>query len=86
MGMETQLMTNSRRTILRRAVLFTFGAVLGKFDILKAQGNRSSFGRGPGQLTVDLAQWGGIVFKHGGRSVTVSMAEVFNALSQGSTT
>ncbi len=81
MGMETPLMTNSRRTILRRAALFTFGAVLGKFDILKAQGNRPSLSRGPGQLTVDLAQWGGIVFKHGGRSVMVSMKEIFDALA-----
>ncbi len=74
-------MTNSRRTILRRAVLFTFGAVLGKFDILKAQGNKPPLGRGPGQLTVDLAQWGGIIFKHKGRTVTIGMDEVFAALA-----
>jgi len=63
-----------------RAVLFTFAAVLGKFDILTAQHKLSS-NRGPGQLTVNLGQWGGIVFKHKGQSVTVSMEEVFNALA-----
>jgi hypothetical protein len=80
-------MTRLTPELTRRAVLFTFAAVLGKYDILKAAPaltgkTRGPFQpRGPGQLTVDLSQWGGIVFRHGGKSVTVSMAEVFDALN-----
>lgn len=70
----------ARRKVLRTAVLFAFGAVLGKFDILKAAPSKPPLGRGPGQLTVDLSQWGGIIFTHKGKSVTVSMKEVFDAL------
>ena len=73
------------KSLTRRAVLFTFAAVLGKYDILSAQTPKRTKGPyqplGPGQLTVDLAQWGGIVFKHKGKSVTVSMQEVFDALA-----
>lgn len=74
-----------RAGLTRRAVIFTFAAVLGKYDILKAA-TPAARTKGPyapragGQLTVDLSQWGGIVFKLGSKSVTVSMAEVFDAL------
>ncbi len=69
-----------RRMVIKRAVLFAFGAALGKLDILTAQPVKQ-MGRGPGQLTVDLGQWGGIVFKYQGKSVTVGMSEVFSALN-----
>ena len=68
------------KSVTRRAVLFAFGAALGKLDILTAQPAKQ-FGRGPGQLTIDLSQWGGIIFKFGGKTITVGMAEVFNALA-----
>jgi hypothetical protein len=67
------------KSVTRRAVLFAFGAALGKLDILTAQPAKQ-MGRGPGQLTVDLGQWGGIIFRHKGKTVTVGMEEVFNAL------
>lgn len=68
------------RLQIRRAILFTFAAVLGKFDILSAAQSKPPVGRGPGQLTVDLGQWGGIVFTHRGQQVVVSMDEVFMSL------
>ena len=68
------------KAVTRRAVLFAFGAALGKLDILTAQPAKQ-MGRGPGQLTVDLGQWGGIVFKFEGKTITVGMREVFNALA-----
>jgi hypothetical protein len=68
------------KAVTRRAVLFAFGAALGKLDILTAQPAKQ-MGRGPGQLTVDLGLWGGIIFKHKGKTVTVSMDEVMDALA-----
>jgi hypothetical protein len=67
------------KSVTRRAVLFAFGAALGKLDILTAQPSKQ-MGRGPGQLTVDLGLWGGIVFKHKGKTVIVGMDEIFAAL------
>lgn len=64
----------TRRQTLRQATLFAIGMALGKMDSLKAEG---------GQLTVDLNQWGSVVFKHKGRTVTVPVAEIFDALQNG---
>lgn len=64
----------TRRESVRRAVLLVFGMALGKMDVLKAAG---------GQLTVDLDQWGVVVFKHRGRTVQVPVAEIFEALQEG---
>lgn len=65
----------NRRTAVKHASLLAFGMALGKMDALKAEG---------GELTVDLNQWGTIVFKHRGRTVRVPVSEVFAALAQGS--
>lgn len=62
----------TRRQAVRRATLLAFGMALGKLDALKASG---------GQLTVDLDQWAEVVFKHQGKTVEVSAAEIFNELS-----
>ena len=70
------------KSVTRRAVLFAFGAALGKLDILTAQPAKQ-IGRGPGQLTVDLGQWGGIVFKYRGKTVTIGMDKIFESLTGG---
>lgn len=62
----------TRRQSIRQATLFAIGMALGKMDALKAEG---------GQLTVDLNQWGSVVFKHKGKTVTVPVAEIFAALA-----
>ena len=59
----------------RRAILLIFGMTLGKLDAVSADSPG-------GQLTVDLDQWAAVVFKHQGKVVTVSVAEVFAALSE----
>jgi methyl coenzyme M reductase subunit C len=64
----------TRRQATRQAVLFAFGMALGKLDSLKAEG---------GQLTCDLNQWSTIVFKHGKKTITIPVAEVFAALAEG---
>ena len=74
----------TRRATIRRAVLVAFGMVMGKFDALKAasvpaQGPRQS----QAALTVDLDQWGALVFTHKGKKLTISSAEIFQSLSEG---
>lgn len=64
----------NRRTAVRHATLLTFGMCLGKMDCVKAAG---------GQLTVDLDQWGSVVFKHRGKTISVPVAEIFAALAEG---
>ena len=64
----------NRRQSLRQAMLFAIGMALGKMDALKAEG---------GQLTVDLNQWGTVVFKHGSKVCRISTAEIFRALAEG---
>lgn len=64
----------TRRQSIRQAALLGFGLALGKLDLLKASG---------GQLTVDLSQWGTVVFKLQGKVVTVKVQEVFDALAGG---
>lgn len=68
-----------RRAALRRAVLMTFGIVLGKYDALAA--SQPEVVRGSkAPLVVDLDLWHSIEFKHKGRKVSVPVAEVFAAL------
>lgn len=66
----------TRRESLRNAVLLGIGMSLGKLDALKAS---------EGQLTVDLNQWGSVVFKYGTRTIRVPVKEVFEALAEGRT-
>lgn len=66
----------SRRDAVRRATLMVFGMSLQQMTVVQAS---------PGQLTVDLDQWGEIVFKHRGKTVRVPVAEVFAALADGRT-
>lgn len=79
-------MTKRPAWLTRRAVLFTFGAVMGKFNILSAAQRAKTPTTGPShaQLTIDLDQWGSMVFKHRGKSVTIPVSEVFDALVAGS--
>lgn len=71
----------TRSELTRRAVLFTFAAVMGKFNILSAaQRKTPTSSTSQAQLSVDLDQWGSIVFRHRGQSVTITIAEVFGAL------
>ena len=71
----------TRRVTIRRAVLIAFGMVMGKFDALKATSVKA---QGPAQskaaLTVDLDQWGALVFSHKGKTLTISSAEIFESL------
>lgn len=67
----------TRRKAIRHAVLLAFGMVLGKFDSLSAQVRGSK-----APLTVDLDQWNSILFKHKGKTVTVTVAEIFAALAE----
>lgn len=62
-----------RRAALKRATMLMFGLALGKMDALKASS---------GQLTVNLDQWGEIVFTHGGKRIAIPVAEVFAALAE----
>ena len=70
----------TRRATIRRAVLVAFGMVMGKFDALKA----TTIPAGPRQsqaaLTVDLDQWGALIFSHKGKVVTITSAEIFDSL------
>lgn len=36
----------------------------------------------PGRLSINLDQWSGIVVQRGGRSITISTAEIFRALQE----
>ncbi len=64
----------NRRSAVRQATLLMFGMALGKMDVLKAAA---------GQLTVDLDQWGSVVFKHRGKTISVPVSEIFEALAAG---
>ena len=66
-------MTKQRRKALRTLLFLTFGACLGKLDIMHAQN---------GQLTVDLDQWSHVVFKRKGKRIAVSIDDVFKALEE----
>lgn len=61
----------NRRQAIRQTVLTSFAIALGKYDALAQDG---------GQLTVDLNQWGAVVFQYRGETVRIPMAEVFKAL------
>lgn len=63
----------TRRKAIQNGVLMAFGMALGKMDTLKASS---------GQLTVPLDQWGSLVFTYRGKTVTVSVAEVFRAMTE----
>jgi hypothetical protein len=60
-----------RRLAIKHAGMLAFGMCLGKMDSLKAAG---------GQLTVNLDQWSHVTFSHKGKTVVVSVAEIFEAL------
>ena len=72
----------NRRDAVRRAVLVAFGMVMGKFDALKA----TTVSAGPRQsqaaLTVDLNQWGALIFSYQGKKLTISSAEIFESLRE----
>lgn len=61
----------TRRQSIRQAILLAIGMALGKYDSLQAAG---------GMLTVDLNQWGTVVFKLQGKTVVVGVQEIFDAL------
>lgn len=62
----------TRRESIRTATLLAIGMALQKLDALKAEG---------GQLTVDLNQWANVVFKHNGKTITITVAEIFRSLA-----
>lgn len=64
-------MTVTRRTAIRRAMLLASGMILGQMNLASAQG---------AQLTVDLGQWSQVVFKFRGKTTTVPVADIFEAL------
>jgi hypothetical protein len=65
----------TRRSAVRQATLLVFGMCLGKMDVIKAAN---------GQLTVDLDQWGTVVFKHHGKTIAVPVSEIFASLANSS--
>lgn len=65
----------TRRQAVKRATLLAFGMALGKYDVLDAQG---------GTLTVDLNQWGTIVFTHKQQTIRAPVAEIFASLQESS--
>lgn len=69
----------TRRESVRRAALLTFGLVLGKFDALKAANSGQNMSKA--QLSVDLGQWKEIIFSLHGKTVAVSVSEIYAALS-----
>ena len=73
----------TRRATIRRAVLVAFGMVMGKFDALKATTVLAGPQQSQAALTVDLDQWGALVFSHKGKKLTISSAEIFASLSEG---
>lgn len=64
----------NRRQSIRQGILFAIGMALGKMDTLKAEG---------GELLVPLDQWKQVVFKLQGKTVTIGVHEIFNALVAG---
>jgi hypothetical protein len=65
-----------RRDALKRATMLMFGMALGRMDVLKASTPERC-----GCLTVNLDQWGEIVFTLHGKRISVPVAEVFAALA-----
>lgn len=61
----------TRRTAIRRAMLLASGIIMGQMTSAKAEA---------AQLTVDLGMWAGVTFKYRGKSVTVPVADIFEAL------
>lgn len=57
----------------RNALVALFSVPLGAFAFHRAEAGSSV-------LTIPLDQWSGIVVQHGGKSVTLSSAEIFDAL------
>ena len=73
----------TRRQTIRRAVLVAFGMVMGKFDALKAMTIPAGPRQSQAALTVDLDQWGALIFSHKGKVVTITSAEIFHSLNEG---
>lgn len=65
----------NRREAIRRATLMAIGATLA--------GHQTAAHANPAILTVDLNQWAMIMFKHKGKTVSVTVADVFTALQEG---
>ena len=65
----------TRREAVRQAAALAFGSLLARPEGVKAFPRRAS-------LTVDLDQWVGVTFKLKGRTVTVPVEEIFDALRQ----
>lgn len=65
----------TRRDSIRSGILFAIALALGKMDVLKAAPG--------GQLTCPLDQWDHVTFTYRGKSITITVAEIFGALSNG---
>lgn len=64
----------SRRSVIRRGMLFAIAMALGKMDTLKASG---------GQLTCPLDQWDHVCFTYKGKTISIPVAEIFQSLVDG---
>ena len=70
-----------RRDAIRTATLLAFGMVMGKFDSLKAgEISKKPSNISGAALTVDLNQWREVVFRHNGKTIAVSVSEIFKSL------
>lgn len=65
----------TRRHAIRTGTLFAMALALGKMDVLKAAPG--------GQLTCPLDQWDHVTFTYRGRTITVSVSEIFDSLHEG---
>jgi len=64
----------------RTAILTLLALPLGRFNVFAAQPQKV----GPALLTIDLAQWGGILVKWGSWSTVITPTEIKQALQKGS--
>jgi hypothetical protein len=61
----------TRRTAIRRAMLLASGVIMGQMTAAKAEA---------ALLTVDLGLWAAVQFKFHGKTTTIPVAEIFEAL------
>lgn len=64
-------MNLTRRTAIRRAMLLASGVLMGQLTSAKAEG---------AQLSIDLGMWAGVTFKYRGKTTTIPVADIFEAL------
>ena len=72
----------TRRELVRLATLIGFSIPMAKFDALKAQEASSV---APAELRIPLDQWAGLTFEYRGKKITVTSADIFNAVRKGIT-